>query len=148
MRSAIGRTIRAGTSGPPTNERTVPYVPHESVVADMLGEDPAFAAEYLNQVLADADPAEVLLALRRIAQAFGGVPELARRTNLNAKSLYRTLSERGNPELRSLVALLGAVGLRLAVAPLRATPPAGTASTAVRRSPRSPRARPGSRTST
>ena len=148
MRSAIGKTTKTGTSSPPSNERTVPYVAHESVVADMLGDDPTFAAEYLNQVLADADPAELMLALRRIAQAFGGVPELARRTNLNAKSLYRTLSARGNPELKSLVALLDAVGLRLAVAPVRASPRAGTASTAARRSPRSPRSRAGSRTST
>lgn len=35
--------------------------------------------------------------------------------NLNPTPLYRTLSEQGNPELRSLQAILKAMGLRLAV---------------------------------
>ena len=42
--------------------------------------------------------------------------------DLNAKTLYRTLSERGNPELRTLVPLLRAMGLRLSVAPLLTLP--------------------------
>jgi hypothetical protein len=41
--------------------------------------------------------------------------ELARRTRLNRVSLYRTLSARGNPELRSLGAVPESLGLRLAV---------------------------------
>jgi len=36
---------------------------------------------------------------------------------LNRQQLYRTLSARGNPELRSLVKILGASGLRLKVTP-------------------------------
>lgn len=35
-------------------------------------------------VLEDGDQAEVLLALRRITTAFGGVPKLAEQTDLNA----------------------------------------------------------------
>ncbi len=38
---------------------------------------PEFAAEYLNAVLEDGDQQELLLALRRMADAFGGVPKLA-----------------------------------------------------------------------
>ncbi|MGH8755489.1 MAG: DNA-binding protein, partial [Burkholderiales bacterium] len=38
---------------------------------------------------------------------------------LNATSLYRTLSPQGNPELKSLTALLKAMGMRLAVQPVR-----------------------------
>jgi len=34
-----------------------------------------------------------------------------------AEALYRTLSKRGNPQLKSLTAILGATGLRLAVTP-------------------------------
>jgi probable addiction module antidote protein len=41
---------------------------------------------------------------------------LAEKTKLNRESLYRMLSERGNPEFRSLDALLHALGFRLAVA--------------------------------
>ena len=71
-------------------------------------------------MLEDGDQRELMLALRRMAKAFGGVPKLAQDTELNATSLYRTLSPRGNPELRSLKALLKAMGMRLAVQPMRA----------------------------
>jgi len=49
------------------------------------------------------------------------VPYLAEQAELNATTLYRTLSPRGNPELKSLLALLKALGLRLAVQPLKPT---------------------------
>jgi len=58
------------------------------------------------------------MALRYMAQAFGGVPRLAESARLNATTLYRTLSPTGNPELRSVTALLKAMGMRLAVEPL------------------------------
>jgi probable addiction module antidote protein len=77
--------------------------------------DPAEAAAYLTAALADGDKDVFLLALRHVAEAHGGVGELARRARLNRVSLYRTLSARGNPELRSLGALLESLGLRLAV---------------------------------
>ncbi len=99
----------------------VKTVDHDLAVIEMFREDPEFAAEYLNSVLADGDQKELMLAMRRMADAFGGVPEIAKRANLHAKTLYRTLSVQGNPELKSLVALLKAMGLRIAVAPARAT---------------------------
>jgi probable addiction module antidote protein len=77
--------------------------------------DPAEAAAYLTAALADGDKDVFLLALRHVAEAHGGVGKLARRARLNRVSLYRTLSSRGNPELRSLGALLESLGLRLAV---------------------------------
>ena len=57
-----------------------------------------------------------LLALRNVTEAQGGVWSLAEKTKLNRESLYRMLSERGNPEFQSLDALLHALGFRLAVA--------------------------------
>ena len=61
---------------------------------------------------------ELMTALRYMAQAFGGVTRLAEQAELNATTLYRTLSPQGNPELKSLTALLKAMGMRLAVQPL------------------------------
>jgi probable addiction module antidote protein len=40
---------------------------------------------------------------------------LAEKSKLSRESLYRTLSSRGNPEIKSLNAILHAMGLRLAV---------------------------------
>jgi probable addiction module antidote protein len=90
---------------------------HEDATIESFRNDPVFAAEYLNAVLADGDQAELLTALRYMAAAFGGVTGLADQTALNATTLYRTLSPQGNPELRSLTAILKAMGMRLAVQP-------------------------------
>jgi DNA-binding phage protein len=43
---------------------------------------------------------------------------LASKVNLNPTQLYRTLSPQGNPGLSSLMAILRALGLHLAVRPL------------------------------
>ncbi len=77
--------------------------------------DTGEAEEYLNAALEEGDPELFLLALRNVAEAQGGVAQLAEKTKLNRESLYKMLSGRGNPELRSLDALLHALGFRLAV---------------------------------
>jgi probable addiction module antidote protein len=99
-------------------EKVAPYRTHESATIESFRKDPRFAAEYLNAVLAEGDQEELLVALRYMAEAFGGVPSLAARAQLNATTLYRTLSPKGNPELKSLTALLNAMGMRLAVQPI------------------------------
>ena len=99
--------------------KVLPFRGHEEATAESFREDPEYAAEYLNAVLENGDQEELLLALRRMARAFGGVSRLAGEAELNATSLYRALSPRGNPELRSLMALLKAMGMRLAVQPAR-----------------------------
>lgn len=92
---------------------------HEEATVERLRKAPAFAAEYLNSILEDGDQEELMLALRRMAKAFGGVPKLAEEAELNANTLYRTLSAKGNPELKSLKARLKAMGMQLAVRPLQ-----------------------------
>ncbi len=78
--------------------------------------DPQEAAAYLDAALEDGETEVFLLALRDVAEArLGGMTTLAQQTGLNRETLYRTLSEKGNPELASLDKLLHAVGLRLAV---------------------------------
>lgn len=95
---------------------------HEEASMDMFRNDPDLAAEYLNSVLADGDETDLLLALRSLSQAFGGVQEVARQAELNAHSLYRTLSEKGNPELKTLSMILKAMGMRLAIQPISDVP--------------------------
>lgn len=77
--------------------------------------NPQEAEEYLNVALEEDDPELFLLALRNVTEAQGGVARLAEKTKLNRESLYRMLSERGNPEFKSLDLLLHALGFRLAV---------------------------------
>ena len=90
---------------------------HEDATVESFRRDRKFAAAYLDQVLADGDQEELMLALRRLSEAFGGVTGLAQQAGLNSTTLYRTLSSNGNPELRTLRALLAAMGLRLSVSP-------------------------------
>lgn len=97
------------------NPKTTAARSHDVATIESFQKNPKYAAEYLNAVLEDGDEEELLMALRRVAEARGGVQKLARRAKLNATSLYRTLSPHGNPELRSLTALLKAMGMRLAV---------------------------------
>jgi probable addiction module antidote protein len=79
-------------------------------------QDPEEAQAYLNAALEDGDSEVFLLALRDVAEArLGGVRQLANQTQLNRESLYRMLSEKGNPELNSLNAILTSLGFRLAV---------------------------------
>ena len=90
---------------------------HENATVESFRRDRQFTAAYLDQVLADGDQEELMLALRRLSEAFGGVTGLAQQAGLNSTTLYRTLSSNGNPELRTLRALLAAMGLRLSVSP-------------------------------
>lgn len=76
---------------------------------------PSLTEEYLDAALEEDDPALFLVALRNVAETQGGVAQLADKTNLNRESPYKMLSERGNPELKSLDALLHALGFRLAM---------------------------------
>ncbi len=77
--------------------------------------DPKEAEAYLNAALEENDPDLFLVALRNVADAQGGIAKFARKAKLNRESLYRMLSEDGNPQLDSLTQLLGVMGFRLAV---------------------------------
>lgn len=57
-------------------------------------------------------------ALRSLSKAFGGVQEIAKQAEVNAHTLYRTLSEQGNPELKTLSSILRAMGMWLSVQPI------------------------------
>lgn len=97
---------------------------HEEATVESFRRRPELAIHHLNSVLEDGDQEELMLALRRLSEAFGGVSQLAVDAKLNATTLYRTLSAQGNPELRSLIALLKAMGMRLAVEPIGKPAPA------------------------
>jgi probable addiction module antidote protein len=92
--------------------------PHDATVVDMLKADPDFAAVYLAAALDEsAEPGgqfALLAALRQIAEA-QGMASVAERAGIPRESLYRALSPRGNPTLKTLLALLSATGMRLGV---------------------------------
>lgn len=92
-------------------KRSIPY--REILLKNL--KEPQFAVGYLNEALEEDDPKYFLKALRNVADAYGGMVELSKRTQLNRANLYRMMSDTGNPELYSLLTLLKAMGFELAV---------------------------------
>ena len=87
---------------------------HDEWLFEQL-KDAEFAAEYLTAAGEDEDPSSYLTALRKVVEARGGVAAVAQKAHLSRESLYRTLSIRGNPTIRTLNAVLKATGLKLGV---------------------------------
>jgi probable addiction module antidote protein len=93
---------------------------HDEIMRRRLRENPKFAAEYLKAALEDTEePRVLLIALRRIAEARGGIAKVAKAAGIERESLYRALSAKGNPRLSTLVAVTKAVGLKLTVENVR-----------------------------
>lgn len=92
---------------------------HDDAMAEIFREDPDYAIALLNSILQDGEQGELLIALRQMSKAFGGVAKVADQAQLNSTHLYRALSAQGNPEIRSLIAVLKVMGLRLAVEPIK-----------------------------
>lgn len=65
----------------------------------------------------DGDIEALLVALRNIAEAKGGMGQLAKKTHLNRQNLYHVLSEKGNPTLDTFELILKGLGYRLAIQP-------------------------------
>ncbi len=63
------------------------------------------------------DRAGGLLALRTIVEAHGGLGPVAAEAGISREALYRALSPKGNPTLKTLLAVLNTVGMRLSVEP-------------------------------
>jgi len=82
--------------------------------ADVL-QTPADIAAYLDAYLEDGTPEELLGALNTIARS-RGMSALARETGISREALYRAFSDNGNPTLDTLLRVMKALGVRLAVA--------------------------------
>jgi probable addiction module antidote protein len=80
-------------------------VPYDDYLIDSL-KDWRRAEAYLKAALEEDDPRVFLLAPRNLARACG-IGKVAAKSKLNRESLYKMLSQRGNPSLQSLGALLG-----------------------------------------
>jgi probable addiction module antidote protein len=84
--------------------------PYKEGLDERLG-NTEYAAEYLN-LAAEEGKADLLMALRDVARA-QGIADVARKADRGRESLYKALSEDGNPGLDTLLSVLGALGMRL-----------------------------------
>ena len=98
------------------------YRTYRSALIQDLKDNPQETEAYLQAALEafdqDQDTAALLLALRTVTEAKGGIPELARRIGMEKMTLYKALSEEGNPRLRTIGQILHGLGYRLALEPV------------------------------
>jgi len=87
-------------------------VDHEAETLKELAGDPEFAIEYLTSALASGEQALALLALRRVAEAYG-MANVAVAAKINRENLYRSLSSRGNPTMKTIMAVVQAIRRKL-----------------------------------
>jgi probable addiction module antidote protein len=94
-------------------------VSHHAAEVTELRADRELAVEYLKAAMQSLDNPDDrsagLLALRTVAEAYGGLGAVAAEAGVSRETLYRTLSAKGNPTLKTLLAVLKTVGLRLSV---------------------------------
>ncbi|ERS85079.1 putative addiction module antidote protein [Halomonas sp. G15] len=88
---------------------------HDTAVIEMLRDDPGMAVDYLRTAFDELDEeggeSAFLLALRHVVEAQGGMAAVAERAKVSRESLYRALSPRGNPTLRTMTAVIKATGI-------------------------------------
>lgn len=88
--------------------------------ANYLNSEEAITA-YMMEALDSNDTGFIADALGVVARA-RGMTQVARDAGLSRESLYRALSPEGNPELSTLLRVLTALGLRLAIRPAKEEP--------------------------
>ena len=85
----------------------------QSLLAALL--DPAEASAYLNAALEDS-PQAFLKAVRNVAQSRQMV-KVAKDAGVQRETLYRSLSEQGNPTFETLSSVLAALGMKISITP-------------------------------
>src|SRR5260363_266699 len=66
---------------------------HEEAMAEVYRNDPAYALQLLNSILEDGGQSELLIALRQMAKAFGGVQIVPEKAHLNSTKRFRHLTQ-------------------------------------------------------
>ena len=87
---------------------------HECLIQEL--KDSQEAVAYLNAALEDEDERVFLLALKNVLESQdGSIAKLSKKTKLNRENLHRILSKKGNPNWKSIMAVIKAMNLQLAI---------------------------------
>jgi probable addiction module antidote protein len=81
-------------------------------IADYLTNDETIAA-YLTEALEGDDPLEIVQAFADVARAKGGLAQLAHDTGISVAELTRALDVQGNLDLKTLIKLVHAFGMKM-----------------------------------
>jgi len=83
---------------------------YEDYLLDQL-RDAKYASEYLNAHLEDGDLDLFFLAVRNVVKANKPIKDVAEEVGLNRESMYKSLSERGNPRIKNFIEIIRCVGI-------------------------------------
>jgi probable addiction module antidote protein len=83
------------------------------ILKERLKKNPELAVAYLNETLKNGDKKVFLLALRDVIEAQGSITEFAEEAGVSRQSIYRMLSENGNPTYDNLAAIFEAMGFQI-----------------------------------
>lgn len=72
--------------------------------------------EFVADALESGDAAYIAKAMGVVARA-RGMTELAKETGLSREQLYRSFSEKGNPTLKTMLAVMKALGVDMTARP-------------------------------
>ncbi|GAB4191564.1 MAG: hypothetical protein Fur006_34860 [Coleofasciculaceae cyanobacterium] len=105
--------IEQGNLGDYRSAKSVSYHPYLIESLKDLEE----AAAYIEAALEEGEPKLLQLVLRNVTEAYKEMDKLSEQAILHHEKLDKLLSDERDSEIYSLVALLDALGFKLAIAP-------------------------------
>jgi probable addiction module antidote protein len=93
------------------NRKTPVTRPYDS--AEYLESEEAIRA-YMADALETNDPAFIAKAIGTIARA-RGMSQIAKKAGLSRESLYKALSDEGNPQFGTVIRVMHALGLKFSI---------------------------------
>lgn len=88
------------------SEKLYPYDPAEAL------DSPEAIEVFLEDAFATGDATYIAKALGVVARA-KGMGDVAKKTGLSREQLYRSFSDKGNPTLKTILAVMQALGLSM-----------------------------------
>jgi len=101
--------------------KKITTVSHDSYMKKVLANREE-AAAYIDAAAQEGELEFLLVAIRRVVGANGGMGALAKATGRSRTTLYKTLSPTGNPEVATLEAILAVYGIRMGFFAIKPTP--------------------------
>lgn len=100
---------------------TKKYIKFSDYLVEKL-RDPIQASAFLDVAISeyedDNDSAALMLALRYLVEAQGGIPKLSEKTKLNRQNLYKVLTGKTEPGLHTIMSIIKGLGFHLSPKPV------------------------------
>ncbi len=90
-------------------------VSYDDYAMKIYEKDPEMLAQLLQESLDEGEIEEFLRHLQMASKLFGGVSEIAKESGLHEKTLYKSLSPKGNPTIKTLLGVMNSLGLSLSI---------------------------------